>query len=165
MNPHLFDRRTFLRGTAAAGIGLATGRLAAATSANDKLTLGIIGSGGRGRSLMKSFNTMPGVEFAAVCDVYEDSTARALKLAGEKAKTYDDHRQVLDRKDIDAVVDRHAGSLALSATGRCRSRRQGRLSGKADELVDRAGQENGPARPRARSRSCRLACSGAARRA
>jgi len=98
------NRRQFVATAAAAGLTLAAGRPMARAAASNKLVLGIIGAGGRGRTLMKGFQSVPGVEFAAVCDVYEDSTARALKLASPQAQVYADHRAVLDRKDLDAVV-------------------------------------------------------------
>jgi predicted dehydrogenase len=98
-----WDRRQFLAAGAAAGVGLAA-RSAVAAGANDKLVFGIIGSGGRGRGVMKSFLGKPDVEFAAVCDVYEANRDQGLKVAGDKAKGYNDHRELLDRKDIDAVL-------------------------------------------------------------
>jgi predicted dehydrogenase len=107
MNQRQWHRRQFLSSTAAAGLAFtAQARTAAkgAIAANDTIVLGIIGSGRRGRRLMESFLKQPNVAFAAVCDVYEDYRNQGLKIAGEGAKGYLDHRELLDRKDIDAVV-------------------------------------------------------------
>jgi predicted dehydrogenase len=99
-------RRKFI--TQAGGVGL--GMLTASSwsrvlGANDRVRLGIIGSGGRGRSLMGSFNKAPNVEFIHVCDAYEHYQNQALKLSREGAKVTYDYREVLDNKDVDAIVN------------------------------------------------------------
>jgi predicted dehydrogenase len=53
---------------------------------------------------MQLFNKLPSNEIVAVCDVYEPHRAEALKRAAPGAKAYLDYREVLDRKDIDAVL-------------------------------------------------------------
>jgi len=107
------SRRQFLKGTVASGAGVVlTGREATARvlGANDKIGIGVLGSGGRAQYLMDLFNENPGVEIMAVCDVYEPHREKALKKAVEAigpspgAKGYLDYREVLDRKDIDAVI-------------------------------------------------------------
>src|SRR4029079_1639526 len=50
------------------------------------------------------FKTFPDVEVAALCDVYEPHRLRARSLVNGKPSTHGDFREVLDRKDIDAVV-------------------------------------------------------------
>ncbi len=72
--------------------------------ANDRIRVGVLGTGERARYLMTLFKQVPTVEFAAVCDVYAPARAKALEIAGLTAQSYLDYRQVLDRKDIDAVV-------------------------------------------------------------
>ncbi len=72
--------------------------------ANDTIVLGFIGVGGMGSGLLNIFKQFPDVEVAAVCDVYEPHRLRAKEAAGGKPKDYKDFREVLDRKDIDAVV-------------------------------------------------------------
>jgi len=71
--------------------------------ANERIVMGIIGSGGMGRGHMHNFKKF-GVQWAAVCDVYEPNRQEGLKIAGEKAEGYEQHERLLDRKDIDAVV-------------------------------------------------------------
>lgn len=71
--------------------------------ANDRIRLGLIGSGKQGVSDMKAFIDN-GVEVAAVCDVYETSLALGMAAAGGKAKPYTDFRRVLDDKEIEVVL-------------------------------------------------------------
>ncbi|GMV96530.1 MAG: Gfo/Idh/MocA family oxidoreductase [Phycisphaerae bacterium] len=72
--------------------------------ANDRIVLGIIGAGGMGRGHMNNFLKVGGTEWAAVCDVFEPNLNEGLKIAGEKAKGYRRHEELLDRHDIDAVL-------------------------------------------------------------
>ncbi len=72
--------------------------------ANDKVNLGIIGSGGQGRGDWGRFLKQPDVNPVAICDVYKPNMAKALDMAGGKAKTYADFRKLLEQKDIDAVI-------------------------------------------------------------
>lgn len=100
-------RRGFMKGAAVAGAGLAAlGGLAPARvlGANDRVRLGVVGCGGRGTSDMRTFIGNPEVEVVAVCDVYEPHRLRARQIAGSQAQVYLDYHQVLDRKDIDAVL-------------------------------------------------------------
>jgi predicted dehydrogenase len=101
------SRREFLQDTAAGAAGVALlGGLAPARvlGANDRIRVAVLGSGGRAQYVMRLFNKVPANEFVAVCDVYEPHRAEALKHAGPGAKAYLDYREVLDRKDIDAVL-------------------------------------------------------------
>lgn len=108
------SRRDFLGASAAAAGGLASGGVFGAAptdrpktkpiGANDRVVLGFIGVGGMGTGLLNIFKAFPDVEVAAVCDVYEPHRRRAKSLAGPRAKAVEDFREVLDRKDVDAVV-------------------------------------------------------------
>ena len=108
-------RRDFLKhsGTLAmAGAAAATSatwtRAARAAGANDKVVMGIIGPGGQGSNLLRSFAALPGVEIAWVCDVDERRAGSAQddvkKAAGNEPRRTKDLRQVLDDKAVDAVV-------------------------------------------------------------
>ncbi len=72
--------------------------------ANDTLSVGCLGTGGRCQTLMKSLATVPGVKIAAVCDVYDAHLESAKKLADSQAFATKHYREILDRKDIDAVL-------------------------------------------------------------
>ena len=93
------DRRNFLRGASA----LTALSYSSVLGANEKLHLGIIGAGDRGTHDMGNFQKDPNVEFIAVCDIWGDHVAHALQTA-KGAKSYADHRKVLDMKDVDAVL-------------------------------------------------------------
>ena len=104
-------RRTFLKQTTALAAGAATFHIASgvrAQSPNSTFTLGIIGPGGMGTNLLKSFASFPDVNIAVVCDVDSKRLAIAAKnVEDAKKKTpkgVGDLRRVLDDKSIDAVV-------------------------------------------------------------
>ncbi len=100
-------RRDFLKDTALAGAGAAMlGGLAPARvlGANDRIRVGVLGSGHRARYVMEMFKMVPDVEIVAVCDVYGAARAEALQVAGHGAQSYTNYHEVLDRKDIDAVL-------------------------------------------------------------
>ena len=104
-NSNEMKRRTFLGSTAGMSIGFTAPQivLSPVWGANEKLVMGIIGPGGRGQGVMKNFMN-EGIAFAAVCDTYKPNEQRALEMAGDKAKAYADYRELLERKDIDAVL-------------------------------------------------------------
>jgi predicted dehydrogenase len=72
--------------------------------ANDRIRLGVIGTGRQGIDDMQNF-MRHGVEVAAVCDVYQPNLDKGLAAAGGKAKTYTDFRQLLADKEIDAIIN------------------------------------------------------------
>jgi predicted dehydrogenase len=103
------NRRQFLAAStlAAGGLGLAgfaRGASQEPSSPNEAITLGFIGVGGMGQGLLNIFKQMPEVRVAAVCDVYEAHRLQAKESAGGKPDDVKDFREVIDRKDIDAVV-------------------------------------------------------------
>jgi predicted dehydrogenase len=102
INRRDFIKRTTLvaAGTSLAMTGLSSRRV---LGANDRVVIGLIGAGRQGTGDMVAFINH-GCEVAAVCDVYQPNLERSLRAAGGKAKTYKDFRQVLDNKDIDAVI-------------------------------------------------------------
>lgn len=81
-------------------------------SPNERLVLGAIGTGDRWGSIMHSKDRPNGVggaamnigDYVAVCDVDAGRKDRAKVLTGGKADTYSNYREVLDRKEIDAVT-------------------------------------------------------------
>lgn len=104
------NRRNFLKniGIAGAGTLLAASPWLSVFSetehtGKEKLRIGIIGPGSRGQFLMGFLVKNPKVEIAALCDIYQPSIDDALKIA-PTAKVYNDYRQLLENKDIDAVL-------------------------------------------------------------
>jgi predicted dehydrogenase len=107
MNPPIAtSRRTFLQKSATVAAGLATYGVPAvqARDANDTLNIGCIGTGGRCRTLMKSLVKIPKVRIAAVCDIYDGNLSAGQKLADDKAFVTKHFKELLDRKDLDAVL-------------------------------------------------------------
>ena len=71
--------------------------------ANDRLTYGIIGTGGRGRYLNEQFQKT-GAQCVALCDVYEPYLEEAKKSCSPDTKTYLDYHDLLARNDMDFVI-------------------------------------------------------------
>ncbi len=72
--------------------------------ASDRINLGIIGPGSRGQQLMRTFLRVPGVRFVALSDIYDPRWDQARKITGENTPAFHDYRELLSRKDIDAVI-------------------------------------------------------------
>ena len=72
--------------------------------ANDRIRIGLIGTGGRCQYLGTVLKNLPGTEIVAVSDVYEPRRLAAAEKMGPQAETVEDYRKVLERKDVDAVV-------------------------------------------------------------
>jgi predicted dehydrogenase len=71
--------------------------------ANDRVRVGIIGAGARGTDLLEQLSRVPNAELVAIADVYSHNRDKA-KRFGDRAQTFDDHRRLLDLKDVDAVI-------------------------------------------------------------
>jgi len=96
-------RREFIRLSAlgAAGLHLAGCRTSPRKlSANEKLNLGVIGVANRGGEDLKAVSSE---NIVALCDV-DDKFLDAAKQKFPGAKTYNDFRHLLDRRDLDAVI-------------------------------------------------------------
>ncbi len=118
MNLPRTSRRSFLKTTLAAGVAplLLPSRIwSAETKPNDRITLGFIGCGIQSRGLMGGFLGKSDTQTVAVCDVDTTRRDNHQKIAQEfyAKKTgsdykgcavYNDFRELLARKDIDAVV-------------------------------------------------------------
>jgi predicted dehydrogenase len=102
------SRRAFLETVGVIGAGgLLTGsgvETARGYQVNDTIRVGCIGTGGRCRTLMKSLAEVPNVKMVAVSDIYEPHLNEGKKLADSKAVAIKSYRELLDRKDIDAVL-------------------------------------------------------------
>lgn len=98
------NRRAFLQTSAtllgAAGAG--GSRLKAAPS--DRVNLGFIGLGIRGNHLLRSFQKFPDVNPVAAVDLYDGYLQNAREVTDGRIRTGKDYRELLGRKDIDAVT-------------------------------------------------------------
>ncbi|HVX67379.1 MAG TPA: Gfo/Idh/MocA family oxidoreductase [Bryobacteraceae bacterium] len=121
------NRRDFVKGAAgiAAGMGLAGRTFAAQQSgrvigANDRINVAAIGVGGRGTWVAQVFAKVgqeANAQIVAVCDVYQKRVTE--NKAKHNCDGYLDYREVLARKDVDAVLiatpDHWHAPIALAA--------------------------------------------------
>jgi len=110
------DRRSFLKTTGAAGLGLAYfGALARAEvvpartiGANGKLTAAVIGTNGRGGAHIECLTKIPGVEITHICDVDSRALDKGIKAAAKKQsstpKGVADFRKLLADPSVDVVT-------------------------------------------------------------
>ncbi len=73
-------------------------------AANDHIQIALIGAGGQGQYDTKVAVTVPGVKLVAAADCYDGRLEHSRELWGPDILTTRDYREILDRKDIDAVI-------------------------------------------------------------
>ena len=73
-------------------------------AANDHIQVALIGAGGQGQYDTRVASTVPGVKVVAAADCYDNRLAHCKELWGADILTTRDYREILDRKDIDAVI-------------------------------------------------------------
>ncbi len=106
----MVTRRDFLKNVGLAG----GGALLASTpwvsvfseqkyTENEKVKIGIIGPGSRGKLLMSFLCKNKKADIVAICDIYQPSIDSALELT-PNAKVYTDYRKLLEDKTIEAVI-------------------------------------------------------------
>src|SRR5712671_2920803 len=71
---------------------------------NDTIQIALIGAGGMGTGDARSSTSIPGVKLVAVSDIYDGRLARAKEIFGADILATRDYREVLGRKDIDAII-------------------------------------------------------------
>src|SRR3954452_835267 len=101
-------RRAFLGSmiggvTGAAVVAPATASMSRVLGANDRIRIGLIGGGSRGKEIFRAALRCPDVEAVAVADVYTRRLAEVKAIVPGIA-TFNDHRALLDDKSIDAVL-------------------------------------------------------------
>src|SRR6201999_4034465 len=73
-------------------------------AANDHIQIALIGAGGQGMGDTKNAVQVPGVKLVAVADCYDGRLAHSKEVWGDDIFTTKDYVQILERKDIDAVI-------------------------------------------------------------
>ncbi len=105
-------RRDFLKTSAGAAVTLGALGYAKSAGANDRLSIGIIGCGSRGRgTIMPAINHLAkeqNVEITAVCDPWGAHRREAALMCndwfGREARQYTSHKELLDQQDVDLVA-------------------------------------------------------------
>ena len=98
-----FNRRTFIGAPAAATAVASAASYMQISGANDRIRLGVIGPGERGRHVMGLFQKDSKVQVTALCDIYAAQIDRAMQTA-PGAKGFSDHRSLLEYKEFDIVL-------------------------------------------------------------
>ena len=114
------SRRKFIKHITASSIALGAGSLSAFAlkekteermisyhkkiTANDTISIAAIGMGIMGNHDVDSAIKVPGVKLVAACDLYRGRLDRARELHGSDLFVTNDYREILKRKDIDAVL-------------------------------------------------------------
>ncbi|MFH1964176.1 MAG: Gfo/Idh/MocA family oxidoreductase [Acidobacteriota bacterium] len=110
------NRRDFVKvngcGLAAAVLtGVLPGQGNAGKEALGVVRIGVVGTGGRGKSLMSSLLSLPQVEIPAICDINPEALAAAGKIPEDKGhpapEVYSgetDYEKLMARDDLDAVI-------------------------------------------------------------
>lgn len=114
------SRRTFLRNLSGSAIAITAASLQDLAArerqevllqsaqkqyaVNDRIRVAVIGFGIIGYRNAQTFMQLPGVELVAVCDLYDGRLARAKELYGQSLITTRDYRELINRKDIDAII-------------------------------------------------------------
>jgi len=113
----MLSRRSFLKTAAASTAApLVFSGTNSAFAASERITLGFIGIGTKGRGHLGAFLGNPNVEVVAVCDVVKERLDKASTMCATKyadriksgtfagAKPYTNFRDLLEHKGLDAVV-------------------------------------------------------------
>ncbi|MEW6305231.1 MAG: Gfo/Idh/MocA family oxidoreductase [Verrucomicrobiota bacterium] len=109
--PSRSSRRQFLQKTTSAwvaGTALTSFPSLTRANANERFTMAVVGPGGMGTNLLKSFTAQKDVDMAYVCDADRTRTEQAAKnveeISKKRPKTVGDMRRVFEDKSVDAVV-------------------------------------------------------------
>ncbi len=131
MSKSSISRRSFLTRSTGMGAGFALAGFPAPISSRDvnsRISVGIVGPGGRGTSLMKDFfqeeNQPFNADLVAICDLWnhrrDKATAFVTEKSGKAPKVYRHHEEILADSGLDALIistpdHAHAQILKLAA--------------------------------------------------
>lgn len=128
-NDNMSSRRTFLKKSVLAGSALTFPNIVPAVvlgkdAPSNRIVMACIGTGGQGTYNMKAFLEQSDAQVVAVCDVDKNHRQRACNTVNEKygnkdCAEYNDFRQLLSKKKLDAVMigtpDHWHGLITIAA--------------------------------------------------
>src|SRR5688500_18030786 len=99
-------RRSFLKAASGAAVYTMAGDAPRAKAAgpNAQVSLGFIGVGVRGSGLLEEFKRNPASRFTVAADLYDGYLQHAREFTDGGIEITKKYEEVLNRKDIDAVV-------------------------------------------------------------
>jgi len=110
-NQKKVSRREFVKqgstvlATAAGLSALGAPAIVSAQNVSSRINLGVIGTGSRGGSIMRSIRDHQQSLITDLCDIYPPNLEEARSYTDNKeVRTHTDWRKVLEQKDVDAVV-------------------------------------------------------------
>jgi NADH/NAD ratio-sensing transcriptional regulator Rex len=103
------SRRQFIKTTGAAAIAVpliiqSSAILGKGMAPSDRINLGIIGCGGLGKANLNACVAQPNVVVTAACDVWKERLDPIVERFKDTCTGYTDFREMLLRKDLDAVI-------------------------------------------------------------
>lgn len=112
---HPLTRRNFMRISAASAAAGAAAKITLlepaalwgadrAAGPSDRVRFAAIGTGTRGCELLQASLLVPGIECVAVCDLYDSRHEAAQEAVQKQVPATRNYREILDRKDVDAVI-------------------------------------------------------------
>jgi predicted dehydrogenase len=101
---HRSTRRTFLMSAAAATAAAGAAGSSRTFGPNDRVRIATVGMGIIGFIDTACALRVPGVELVAVADLYAGRRTHAREVHGDRIDAYVDYREILARKDVDAVL-------------------------------------------------------------
>jgi predicted dehydrogenase len=99
-----YSRREFI-GMSAAAAGASLVKIPPrAVAPSDKIRFGMVGVGMQGSGLLSQAITLPGIECAAACDLYDGRHTLAREIVRPDLPVTRRYQQLLDDKTIDCIV-------------------------------------------------------------
>src|SRR5215475_6524033 len=102
MQENDLTRRDLIKSAGAAAV-VAAPFIQTVKAANDQVQYGLIGTGSRGSYLLKHLKEIDTGRCVALCDIQPSQLEKGVATIGNNPAKYTDYREMLNRKDLDAV--------------------------------------------------------------